>query len=124
MVVFLRWSRKSYSFLHLREKLPVFEGAFLSVFSSHYYSNPKIHDTMLRRSIALDVLLCCIVFFSISPANSASTSCTSPLEPPVEIPIRNITLPDQLLRGAALSVGSPLQNFAFQVDAFVFLKLK
>lgn len=76
---------------------------------------------MLSRSRALDRLQCCIIFFSLLSTNSAGTSCSSPLKLPVEIPIRNITLAGNLMRrGAALSVGSPPQNLAFDFIEFVF----
>lgn len=78
---------------------------------------------MLSRSMGL--LRCWVVSFSLLSANSADASCSSLLKPPVEIPIRNLTVSDQLVRrGAALQVGSLLQNITFGVTLFVFLKFE
>ncbi|KAI9826349.1 MAG: hypothetical protein M1832_000266 [Thelocarpon impressellum] len=47
---------------------------------------------------------------------SSPRICALDCPPPIEIPIRNITLPNnQSRRGAALGVGQPIQNLAFQL---------
>lgn len=112
-------------FSHLKEDTDTLR------FPSQYFNYPAIHDMMLRRSGAVSLLQCCIVFCTFSSTNSAHNSCSSPLKPPVEIPIRNVTLApirnikssDHLMRrGAALSVGSPPQNFALDIAPCVLLK--
>ena len=57
---------------------------------------------------------------SVCSAGSASSSC--PLISPIQVPIRNTTVTDQILRrGIALQVGTPAQNLAFEATGFVSL---
>ncbi|KAI9777516.1 MAG: hypothetical protein M1839_008810 [Geoglossum umbratile] len=56
-----------------------------------------------------------LLFLLCLPFSACQSSCAHSATAPVQVPIRNVTLPDQILRrGVALSIGTPPQNFALQ----------
>ena len=57
---------------------------------------------------------------TLSSSSISEPTCISQPITPIQIPIRNVTLNDDTLRrGAAVSIGSPPEDFAFSINPFV-----
>ena len=75
--------------------------------------------TFSRQISTLEILL---FLLTLPFAVSSRSSCRSELPQPLVVPIRNVTLANQVLRrGVALSFGTPPQDLAFNIVSYVKL---
>lgn len=64
---------------------------------------------------------CTRVFLSSVFVTYARVDCPTLSPLPIQVPIRNITLPNLLVyRGAAFSIGTPAQSLAFGLSPYTF----
>ena len=80
---------------------------------------PKLRLVLLS-SILFDLCLAISSAGASSPTSTSQPSCTSATILPIAVPIQNLTLDDNTIRrGAAISVGSPPQALAFQLNGYL-----